>query len=211
MHEGTLVIAGPQHATQLVLLFHGVGSSADSLVSTGKALAQAQPDAFVVSVNGPHPSTLGRGREWFSVLGIDEQNRPGRIAQAMPHFMDAVGHWQAASGVAPTGTVLVGFSQGAIMALESTQARTELPAAERVIALAGRFARPVRQAPAGVHYHLVHGDQDGVVPTRFSVEAAAALQELGAAVTLDVLPGLGHGIDARALRLAVAYAGRQRA
>lgn len=205
MHEGAIVIAQPQHAGQLVLLFHGVGSSADNLAPVGEAIAQARPDAFVVSVNGPHPSTLGSGREWFSVVGITEENRPARIAKAMPLFRSAVEHWQKASAIAPAQTVLVGFSQGAIMALESTQGETELPPAQRVIAMAGRFAQPVRRAPGGLRFHLIHGEQDSVVPTRSSVEAERALQGAGADVTLDLLPGLGHGIDARALRLAIGY------
>ena len=114
MHEGSIVISHPQQPTQLVLLFHGVGSSADNLVPLGRAIAQARPEAFVVSVNGPHPSTRGSGREWFSVVGITEQSRPERVAKAMPLFLDAVGHWQKASGIGPSGTALVGFSQGAI-------------------------------------------------------------------------------------------------
>jgi len=207
MHEGSIVIAQPQRARQLVLLFHGVGSSADNLAPLGGAIAQARQDAFVVSVNGPHPSTLGSGREWFSVVGITEENRPERIAKAMPLFRSAVEHWQKASAIGPRD-VLVGFSQGAIMALESTQVQMELPPAQRVIAMAGRFAQPVRRAPAGLKFHLIHGEQDSVVPTRSSVEAERALQAAGADVTLDLLPGLGHGIDARALQLAIGYVGR---
>lgn len=179
MHDGSIVIARPQQAAQLVLLFHGVGSSADNLAPLGGAMAQARPDAFVVSVNGPHPSTLGSGREWFSVVGITEENRPERIAKAMPLFRNAVEHWQKASAIGPQSTVLVGFSQGAIMALESTQGETDLPPAQRVIALAGRIALPVRVAPAGLKFHLIHGEQDAVVPTRSSVEAARELQGSG--------------------------------
>jgi len=205
MHEGSIVISRPQQPTQLVLLFHGVGSSADNLVPLGGAIAQARPESFVVSVNGPHPSTLGSGREWFSVVGITEESRPERIAKAMPLFRNAVEHWQKASAIGPEATVLVGFSQGAIMALESTQGETQLSRAHRVIAMAGRFAQPVRRAPEGLKFHLIHGEQDGVVPTRSSVDAARELQGLGADVTLDLLPGLGHGIDARVLRLAIGY------
>jgi phospholipase/carboxylesterase len=207
MHDGSIVIANPQPAAQLVLLFHGVGSSADNLVPVGRAIAQARPHAFVVSVGAAHPSTLGSGREWFSVVGITEENRPERIAKAMPLFRRAVRHWQEASGIGPAGTVLLGFSQGAIMSLESTQADAELPPAQRVIAIAGRFAQTVRRAPQDLMFHLIHGEQDGVVPARFSADAARQLQGAGAEVTLDLLPGLGHGIDERALGLAVGYLG----
>jgi phospholipase/carboxylesterase len=206
MHEASIVIARPPAATGLVLLFHGVGSSAANLVPLGEAIAQAHPQAMVVSVDGPLPSTLGSGREWFSVVGITEQNRPERIAAVMPLFLDTVAHWQQSSGVGPAGTVLVGFSQGAILSLESTQVDAT-PSAARVIALAGRLAQGVRRAPAGVRFHLVHGQQDPVVSASFSSDAAQSLQALGSEVTLDLLPGLGHGMDARALRLAIGYVG----
>lgn len=201
MPDASMVIARPRQPARLVLLFHGVGSSAADLVPLGEAIAQAAPEAMVVSVDAAHPSTLGRGREWFSVVGVTEQDRPGRIAAAMPAFLQAVAHWQQESGLGADATVLAGFSQGAIMSLEATQ--VDAPPAARVIALAGRFAQGVRRAPQGVRFHLVHGEQDGVVPTRFSVEAAQALRALGAEVTLDLLPGLGHGIDARAVQLVI--------
>ena len=146
MHEAAIVIARPERATQLVLLFHGVGSSAANLAPVGEAIARARPDAMVVSIDAPFPSGLGSGREWFSVLGITEQNRPERIAKVMPLFLDVISHWQRTSGVGPAGTVLVGFSQGAILSLESTQAVMATNLAARVIALAGRFAVPARQS-----------------------------------------------------------------
>lgn len=207
MPDRSIVVARPAHPTQLVLLFHGVGSSAADLAPVGESIAQARAGAAVVSVDAPNASTLGSGREWFSVVGVTEQNRPQRIAEAMPLFLESVAGWQKAIGVGAEATVLVGFSQGAILALESTQV-DRAPAAGRVVALAGRFAEPVRRVPAGVHFHLVHGEDDRVVPTRFSVEAAGALQALGADVTLDLLPGLGHGIDARALRLVLEHLDR---
>lgn len=205
MQDEAIVIARPQGAKQLVLLFHGVGSSAANLAPVGRAIADARPDAMVVSIDAPHPSTLGSGREWFPVVGITEQNRPQRIAQAMPLFLDAVSHWQQASRMGAAETTLVGFSQGAIMSLEATQVEAAPLPAGRVIALAGRFAQGVRRAPASVRFHLVHGQQDGVVPAAASVDAARALQGLQGQVTLDLVPGLGHGIDGRSLALAIGH------
>lgn len=203
MPDASITLARPQGASQLVLLFHGVGASAAHLVPLAEAIARARPNAAVVCVDGPHPSTLGSGREWFSVVGITEQNRPGRIAAAMPLFLQTIAKWQAEIGIAPQDTALVGFSQGAILALESTQSEGSA-AAGQVIAMAGRFAEPVRRAPQA-RVHLIHGDQDGIVPTRWSIDAAQALQALGADVSLDVLPGLGHGIDSRAVALLLGH------
>ena len=209
MHERPIVIAQPERPTQLVLLFHGVGSSAANLAPVGEAISHARPDAMVVSVDAPHPSTLGSGREWFSVVGITEQNRPERIAKAMPLFLDTVAHWQRVSGIDPVATVLAGFSQGAILALESTQVVNVPLCAQRIIALAGRFAAPVRHAPQSLHFNLIHGEQDRTVPTSASIAAAQELQSMNAKVTLDLLPGLGHGISASALELVIRYLGDQ--
>lgn len=203
MTDTSIVVARPDKPAHLVLLFHGVGSSAANLVPLAELVAQARPDAMVVSVDGPHPSTLGSGREWFSVVGVTEENRPQRVALALPSFRDTVAHWQRISGLDADQTTLIGFSQGAIMALEATQSG-DGPAA-RVVALAGRFAEPVRRAPSGVRFHFIHGANDPVIPPRFSVEAAQRLRELGAEATLDVLPQLGHGIDTRVANLLAGY------
>lgn len=190
-------------ARQLLLLFHGVGSSAEDLRPLGEALAALQPQACVVSVRSPDPSDLGQGCQWFSVQGVTEANRPSRVAAAMPRFIDTVRAWQHESRIGPSATTLIGFSQGAIMALESTQ-QSE-PIAGRVIALAGRFAQTPRVAPPQVALHLLHGEQDRVMPAALATDVAAQWRSLGGAATLDLFPGLGHGIDARVVRRVAEY------
>ena len=71
--------------------------------------------------------------------------------------------------------------------------------------MAGRFATPPRVAPAGTALHFIHGEQDAVIAPAYSIAAAERLHELGGVARVDLLPGLGHGIDARvAQRLAAA-------
>jgi predicted esterase len=70
-------------------------------------------DAVIVSVQAP--DAQGSGRQWFSVQGVTEDNRPARVAATMPRFVQAVREWQQASGVDTASTTLIGFSQGAIM------------------------------------------------------------------------------------------------
>lgn len=198
--QADIVIQRPGHAEApdggLLLLFHGVGSSAEDLRPLGEALAAQRPQDWVVNVRSPLPSESGGGWQWFSVLGVTEQNRPARVAAAMPAFQTAVRSWQHETGVGPAGTTLVGFSQGAIMALESTQSDGAALAA-RVMALSGRFAQMPRRAPLDTDIHLMHGDQDRVMPVVLAVDAVRHLRALGARSTLDNFPGLGHGIDAR--------------
>jgi len=198
MNDDIVVQLPPAEATspaELLLLFHGVGSRAEDLVPLARALAAQRPDAWVVSVRSPERSNLGSGWQWFSVQGITEANRAERVAGAMPAFLQTVAAWQREAGAGPQATTLIGFSQGAIMALESTQ-QEESPAG-RVIAIAGRFAQAPRHAPAHTWVHLLHGEHDPVMPVRLAVEAHDQLQALGATSTLYRFPGLGHGIDAR--------------
>ena len=196
--SGDIVLHRPTApARQLVLLFHGVGASPEGFAPLGPALAR--DDRWVVAVRSPFPSGFGAGWEWFSVQGVTEANRVDRIAAVMPRFADTVRRWQAHTGLTPAQTVLAGFSQGAIMSLESTQVGE--PLAARVVAMSGRFAVLPEKAPAGLVWRFIHGGQDPVIDAAHSTQAVARLRALGADARADVLPGLGHGIDPRALAL----------
>lgn len=187
-----LILQRPAQAAQLILLFHGVGSNAQSMASLGQAFARTFPQAMVVAIDAPQASGLAPGGwQWFSVAGVTEENRPQRVAAALPAFEYAVRHWQEQSGVDAAGTALVGFSQGAIMALES--ALRPQPVAARVIAIGGRFARlPEQPLHEGSTIHLLHGKTDAVMPYRHAIEGALRLKSLGADFTADVLPFVGH-------------------
>lgn len=191
----SIVIQQPHgDADRLLLLFHGVGASARTLVPLGEQLADAFPDAFVVSVDGANSSDLGTGRQWFSVRGITEGNRSERVAVAMPGFLDAVHHWQDVAQVGVDATSLIGFSQGAIMALAATQ--IDEPPAAQFVAIAGRFAQSPTHAPKSVAVHFLHGQIDNVIPHGHSVMAAERWIALGGTATIDLFPFAGHGIDA---------------
>ena len=76
------------------------------------------------------------------------------------------------------------------MALEAVQAEPALVG--RVIAIGGRYASLPEQAPQDVCVHLLHGMVDEVLPYQGVVAAAKTLLQLGADVTADVLPAVGH-------------------
>ncbi len=195
--DGDLMVQRPVEGTgpdELVLLLHGVGSRPEDLRPLGAYLAAQRPRAWVVSLRSPDRSDFGAGWQWFSVQGISEANRPPRVAAAMPVFLAAVARWQSRTGAPPARTTLIGFSQGAIMALESTQAAAPVVAA-RLVAIAGRFAQAPRAAVGGTIVHLMHGEQDRVMPVHLATQAVAQLGALGMRCTLDLFPGLGHGID----------------
>ena len=188
-----LILQSPAAPQRLFLLFHGVGATPQDLVPLGHVLAERFPDAAVVSVAAPDPSNLGGGFQWFSVLGVTEENRPLRVATALPRFLAKVRDWQQRLGVPRERTTLVGFSQGAILSLAATQVAQ--PPAARVVSLSGRFPALPTQPATGVRIHFLHGDADQVVPAAHAQAAANALQALGSDVTIDLFPGLAHGIS----------------
>ena len=178
----------------LYLLFHGVGATAEAMVPLARRLVQEYPQAAVLCLNAPDAFDAvpggGAGHQWFSVRGVDEQNRPERVAAALPAFIATVRALQLRFGMAWERTALAGFSQGAIMALEAVQAEPLL--AGRVLAFAGRHASAPTHAPLDTTVHLLHGLADAVIPAAAAIDSAQTLVELGADVTADVLPGIGH-------------------
>ncbi|MEQ1685611.1 MAG: esterase [Burkholderiaceae bacterium] len=192
MTESIVIQQPGEQAQQLVLLFHGVGQTPHAMQPLGERLARQFPSAFVVSVAAPQPADGGTGYQWLSVQGISDANFAPRVTEALPAFRRAVAHWQAESGLGPVATALIGFSQGAIMALEAT--RVEPACAGRVVAIAGRFTELPERAAAATTLHLFHGKQDEVIPYRHTIEAVQHLLDIGGDATADVLPFVGHAL-----------------
>ncbi|HEY1090775.1 MAG TPA: esterase, partial [Burkholderiaceae bacterium] len=178
----------------LFILLHGAGADATQMRPLAQALREQYPAAGVLAINGPQAYDLipggGAGFQWYSLAGANEDNHPVRVAAAMPHFIATLRAWGAQFELPWQRVALGGFSQGALMALEAVQAEPEL--AGRVLAFSGAYATPPAHAPQDVSLHLLHGLQDGTLPARDQVDAAKRLVALGADVTADVLPDIGH-------------------
>lgn len=189
-----IVIQKPVIASRLILLFHGVGSRPESLMTLGRWLADSLDRAMVVSVAAPHPFDLGEGLQWFSIKDINEENRLDRIKVEMPHFADKIRFWQNTAKVEVNDTAIIGFSQGAIMSLSSTQL-IETPLAKHVVSLSGRFAKAPQHNPAPSNVHFLHGNADKVMPVQHAIQGHDWLETLGASTTLDTFDGLAHSIN----------------
>jgi phospholipase/carboxylesterase len=183
--------AGP--AQQLFILLHGVGASSADLVPLANKFRITFPNAVFLLPDGFHPfDGGGNGRQWFSIRGVTEENRVARVDEAMAHLLNMVSQAQDRFGVSQAGTALIGFSQGAIMALEFSKAHDGKVG--RVLAFSGRFAKLPDNAPALTTLHLLHGENDPVIPVAHAHAGFAKLKELNGDVTLDVAPSAGHEI-----------------
>ena len=132
------------------------------------------------------------GRQWFDNDGVTHENRPGRVAAAREPFDRLLREIIAARGLGDRldRVALVGFSQGAIMALDALASGRWAFGA--VVAFSGRLASPPPLAPSlATPALLIHGDDNSVIPESESREAAAALQKLGVKTRLHIL----HGVE----------------
>ncbi|WP_415786472.1 esterase [Bordetella tumulicola] len=187
---------------QLFILLHGVGGTPHTLASLIQALRTAFPASAILAPAGfERYDGGGNGRQWFSVRGVDEDNRAERVAQALPPLVDYVRAAQARFGLLQSDTALAGFSQGAIMALEAVQAHDGL--AGRVLAFSGRYARLPKVPPQYTTIHLLHGANDTVMNVTYAQTAQAWLDSLHGDCTIDVANHVGHELHPALVQCAI--------
>ena len=100
---------GPPNPSRRLVLLHGWGSDADDLLDLGGALVG--DDVEVVALRAPEPHPAGVGRQWYD---LQQADWPGiRDARhLLARRLDAL-----AESLPSSNTAVLGFSQGAAMAV----------------------------------------------------------------------------------------------
>jgi phospholipase/carboxylesterase len=195
MYQGLELWPESMQPQQLFILMHGVGGRAADMVLLADRLKDEFPNAAFFLPDGIFPfDGGGSGRQWYSNSGVTEENRAGRVNEAMPVLLALVSYAQNRFNVLQTDTAIAGFSQGANMALQFSVLHDGLVG--RVLAFSGRFAALPEKAPELTTLHVLHGEEDSVISVEHAHAAHARLVQLEGDVTLDVVPGAGHEISA---------------
>lgn len=192
---------------QLVVLLHGYGADGKDLISLASHWREVLPHALFVSPNGPTPASANpAGFQWFDIPGDDPAERVAGAAAAQAVIRGFLDDLWAQTGLGPEQTVLVGFSQGAMMALNVGLGL--VPPVLGIVAFSGMLipppdlgTQPGRKPPVC----LVHGEIDQVVPLARSLEATDILRRAGYEVNLHTSRGVGHGIDPDGLAFASSF------
>jgi phospholipase/carboxylesterase len=194
----------------VVVFLHGYGADGNDLLGLADPIAPYLPDTVFLSPDAPERSTANpAGFQWFPIPWIDgsseEEAATGMAAAAadLNAFLDQV---LEDEGIAPDQMILLGFSQGTMMALQ-VAARRAAPVAG-VVGFSGRLLQPEALEDEVVSRPpvlLLHGDQDDVVPPQSLPEAANALTAAGFEVYAHVMKGTAHGIAPDGLSVALAF------
>lgn len=193
--------AGP--FTKLLVAAHGYGANAENLLPLGPDMAP--PGTLFVSVNAP--TLCPHSADGFQWMPLDEdkidhclQNLKtyplaGEILSPGELFQATVRDLQQRYNITATHTYLLGFSQGAMIALEVGLTAAP-PLCAGIIAYSGMLCRnPGPASQNSPKVLLVHGDADTVVPLEASEHAFQTLKGLGYDVTLMKCPHLEHSIS----------------
>jgi phospholipase/carboxylesterase len=198
----------------LVIFLHGYGADGADLLGLADPLSEHLPDTVFVAPNAPEQCTGNpMGYQWFPIPWIDgssEEESERGMTQAVDDLNAYVDATMEEEGVSEAETILVGFSQGTMMALHIAPRREDQFAG--IVAFSGRLLRPellADEAKSKPPVVLIHGDQDDVVPPISMPEAGDALQEAGFPVYGHVMKGTGHGIAPDGLGVALSFIGQQ--
>ena len=192
-HDGrTLTFRGVPlaEANAAVLMLHGRGDSARGILGLANAL-----ETEGVTYAAPE----AEGNTWYpySFLTPLERNEP-HLSSALQAVGDALGELKKA-GTASQNIVLLGFSQGACLALEFAARNARRYGG--VVALSGGLIGPdgtPRDYPgslAGTPVFLGCSDVDAHIPEARVRESAEIMQRLGGAVDARIYPGMGHTVN----------------
>jgi phospholipase/carboxylesterase len=177
--------AAQQDRPPLLLLLHGVGSHEGDLF---RFAAQADPHFLVLSVRAPLTRAPG-SYAWFSVEQTPHGPRivSDQLAASRATLAQFIREAVAAHNADPDRVYLLGFSQGAIMAM--TLALTQPRLLAGVVAIAGRIPPEVLswavspEQTAGLPLLLEHGRQDEVLNIDWAHKARAVLEGQQVALT----------------------------
>jgi phospholipase/carboxylesterase len=209
----TKTLSGPMlppksgQAKHLVVLLHGYGSDGADLIALGQYWSPLLPDTMFVSPNGPDACAINPGGyEWFPLQTDRVISRVEGAPAAREVIVNFLIDLWAQTGLKPKETILVGFSQGAMMALHAGLSLDEEVAG--IIAFSGALIPPpgleegtTPKPPIAI----LHGDLDTVVDPNLSREAVETLTRLGFEVTYHRSPTAAHGISQDMLDFATAF------
>lgn len=192
MHRKQVATQGPEPraAGKALILLHGRGADAHDILAMAEYL---HVDGYALLA----PQATNNSWYPYSFLAPPEQNEPW-LASALDLVLDIVGDLNGA-GVNDERIFFLGFSQGACLTLEfvARNARRWGGVAAFTGGLIGdRIYRDRYKGDfASTPVYIGTSDPDPHVPVARVNETTQVLKDMGARVTQEIFPGMGHTIS----------------
>jgi phospholipase/carboxylesterase len=194
-------------ARSLVVLLHGYGADGNDLIAIGREWGRRLPRTAFVAPNAPEAcAEAPMGRQWFALTFRDPHELRRGVTAARPALDAFLDQEMARHGLNEAATALVGFSQGAMLALHAGPQRQRRLAG--IVGYSGLLADPDALLADGVEKPpvlLVHGERDELIPAAATMMAAQGLAAAGIPVEWHIEPGLPHGIGRQGLALGLDF------
>lgn len=210
-NEMNVIFSGPSlqplaggKPESIVVLIHGYGADGDDLLALGRSWASLLPNTLFIAPHGPSVCEMNSsGNQWFGLKDWDSARILKEIQMLTPSFNRYLDTLLKTHNLSSEQLALVGFSQGAMLALHVALHR---PQCAGVVAYSGAFLNDPKELKIGrPPILLIHGTEDQVLQASFSQIAEENLKALHVPVTLSLLPNLEHGIDGRGLGMGGAF------
>jgi predicted esterase len=187
-HSGAKILArGDLDAVRAVaVLLHGRGASAESILTLADEIA-VQGIAFV--------APQAAGRTWYPYRFLEPLERNEPWLSGAEEIVTTL----LARGFAADRLALLGFSQGACLALESGVRHPRRYGA--IVGLSGGLIGPPGTewpsppSLADTPVFLGCGDQDDHIPVSRVHESAKVYEQAGARVTANIYQGMPHTVN----------------
>ncbi len=182
-----------------IVVLHGLGADGNDFVPIARELdlRSVGPVRFVFPSAPVRPVTLNGGyemRAWYDIhppIGQSRLEDEAGLRESCALVQGLLDR-EAARGVPPARTVLMGFSQGCAMALmaglRAPRRLAGLVGLSGYLPLSATTASERSQANRDVPIFLAHGAHDPVVVLDRGAESRDALQALGCAVDWHTYP-----------------------
>lgn len=194
----------------LVVLIHGYGSNGADLISLAGMIQPSLPGAAFVAPNAPSQMPgLADAYQWWPIDTFSMAERAAGAQAAAPALDAFLTDELEKAGLSSDRLLLVGFSQGTMMALHVGLRRPDAIAG--IIGISGMLVAPERLKPqikSRPPILLIHGTADDIVPFQSMELASAALADVAVPVQTHVSPGVGHSVGPDGLSAAAAFARR---
>ena len=187
----------------LVILLHGIGADAFDLIPLAKYWALTLKKTKFYSLHAPYPYNLApSGRQWFNLEDRDQTRILKEIELIKPMIITFLKKKLKDYNLQYKDLILVGFSQGTMVALNLT-----LTMKEEVRGVLGYSGGVILTKSGKIeiiskpNICLVHGKNDEVVPKKMMETTKIILKDNNIDVDTHLIENLGHSIDQNGLEI----------